>query len=74
MAEKYESTETKFCPTLIFFISVCGIHFFKSSLIVLKEGGGENKMILAGRDYTCSPVFLNLAKDNVTVSCSNWAV
>lgn len=49
MAEKDQSTETKFCPTLIFFISVCGINFRKSSLIVLKECVGENKMILAGR-------------------------
>lgn len=57
MAEKYENTETKFCPTLIFFISVCGIHFCKSSLIVLKEGGGENKMILAGRITLVLPSF-----------------
>lgn len=40
VAEKYQSTETKFCPTLIFFISVSGINFCKSSVIVLKEWGG----------------------------------
>lgn len=49
--KQYQNTETKFCPMLIFFISVCGINFCQSSPIVLKEGGrgAENKMILAGR-------------------------